>query len=140
VIFQGDFQDESGRTAGIALIADRRGVDGVFAGNDMMAVGLLDALADAGVDVPGEMMVVGFDDVPIARYARPSLTTMRVAIADIGRRAFARLQASIALPGEPPAPTERVIPELIMRASTARAGSTDANIADRPGRTQGMTR
>lgn len=121
LILQGDFQDESGRAAGIALIEDRRGVDGVFAGNDMMAVGLLDALDDAGVRVPEEMMVVGFDDVPIARYARPSLTTMRVAIADIGRRAFERLQASIAAPGARPAPAERVIPELITRASTDRA-------------------
>lgn len=121
IVFQGDFQDESGRAAGIALVGDRRGVDGLFASNDMMAVGCLDALADGGVRVPDEMMVVGFDDVPIARYARPALTTMRVAIADIGRRAFERLQASIEAPDAPPAPTERVLPELIVRASTDRA-------------------
>ena len=127
IIFQGDFQDESGRTAGIALVRQRRGVDGVFAGNDMMAVGCLDALADGGVRVPGEMMMVGFDDVPIARYARPALTTMRVAIADLGRRAFERLQASIEAPGAAPAPTERVLPELIVRASTDRAIASDTN-------------
>lgn len=136
IVFQGDFQDESGRAAGIALAKQRRGVDGVFAGNDMMAVGCLDALADAGVAVPDDLMVVGFDDVPIARYARPALTTMRVAIADIGRRAFERLQASIEAPGEPPAPTERVVPQLILRASTDRATVPNANItSDRQGRT-----
>lgn len=118
IVFQGDFADESGRSAGIALAGEARGVDGIFAGNDMMAVGCLDALAEAGIDVPGQMMVVGFDDVPIARYARPSLTTMRVAIADIGRRAFERLKSSIDVQASISAPTERIVPELIVRQST----------------------
>lgn len=119
IIFQGDFNDESGRAAGTALAGDLRGVDAVFAANDMMAVGCLDVLAEAGIAVPDAVMVVGFDDVPIARYARPSLSTMRVAIADIGRRSFERLQAAIAHPEEPPSPPDRIVPQLVVRGSTS---------------------
>jgi LacI family transcriptional regulator len=65
----------------------------VFAGNDMMAIGCLLALQEAGLSVPGDVAVAGFDDIPIARYVSPTLTTVRVRIVDLGRSALERLAA-----------------------------------------------
>jgi LacI family transcriptional regulator len=61
----------------------------VFAANDAMALGLLSALRDAGVRVPQEIAIAGFDDIPISRYVTPPLTTVKVPITELGRRAFA---------------------------------------------------
>ena len=55
--------------------------------------GFEEALAEAGIAVPGTVAVAGFDDIPIARYVAPALTTMRVHIADLGRRAFSVFSA-----------------------------------------------
>ena len=65
--------------------------------NDAMAVGALLALHESNVDVPGEISVVGFDDIPIARYVTPALTTVHVAIDVLGGRAAALLWRSAAL-------------------------------------------
>lgn len=59
----------------------------VVAGTDMVALGVLAALCDAGLDVPGDVWVVGFDDVPFAADLNPSLTTVRVPYEDLGRTA-----------------------------------------------------
>ena len=59
----------------------------------MMAIGCLLALREGGVDVPGEVAVTGFDDIPIARYVTPALTTVQVRIVDLGRSALERLAA-----------------------------------------------
>ncbi|HJW92077.1 MAG TPA: LacI family DNA-binding transcriptional regulator [Thermoanaerobaculia bacterium] len=67
----------------------------IFAANDSMAIGALSALADRGIAVPGEMSVAGFDDIPIAHYVAPPLTTIAVDIAEMGRRAFALLSESL---------------------------------------------
>ena len=87
----------------------------MFAANDMMAIGCLLALRDAGVDVPGRIAVAGFDDIPVARYL--ALTTMRVQIADIGARALARL-ADLLSGQQAEAITELHAPELVVRTTT----------------------
>ncbi|URW75478.1 LacI family transcriptional regulator [Sphingomonas donggukensis] len=115
-VFAGDFTEAAGEAAGRAIAADG-GIDAVFAANDVMAVGCMAALADAGVAVPGDVAVAGFDDVPIARYVTPGLTTMRVHIADLGARAFERLAALIAEPGVATPPDETLAPELVVRGS-----------------------
>lgn len=65
--------------------------DAVFAANDMMALGCLYAFAQAGVHVPSDVALAGFDDIPLARFVHPSLTTMQVSIAELGDRAMSRL-------------------------------------------------
>ena len=70
----------------------------VFAANDMMAVGCLAAFKDAGVRVPEDIALAGFDDIPIARYVTPALSTVRVRIADFGRLALERLAQVIEHP------------------------------------------
>lgn len=83
----GNFSEESGYEAAqriVAMKSDRP--TAVFAANDAMAIGALSAFNAAGLGVPHEMALVGFDDIPIARYLSPPLTTVNVPIAELGRR------------------------------------------------------
>lgn len=115
-IIPGDFMQETGAAAAPAILRDAPETDAIFAANDMMAIGALIALRDAGIAVPGRIAVAGFDDIPLARLISPSLTTMRVDIADIGARAIARLTDVIA--GATDDHVERFTPELIVRQTT----------------------
>lgn len=115
---QGDWSARSGYQAGRVLAADPE-VSAVFAGNDQMAIGLLLALHEAGRTVPGDVSVVGFDDIPEAAYLIPPLTTLRQDFEDEGRRVVAMLLAQIEQPAAEPVPV-RIVPELIVRSSTGR--------------------
>src|SRR5204862_1611466 len=83
----GDFSEPSGYEGAMRLLALQRAPTAVFAANDYMAVGVLGALSDAGVRVPQDMAVGGFDDIAMARYLNPPLTTVRVDAYRLGRRA-----------------------------------------------------
>ncbi len=87
----GDFSEAAGHAATRRLLAYAQRPTAIFAANDGMAIGVLSALQDAGVQVPEEMAVAGFDDIPMARYAHPPLSSVHVDINDLGRRATARL-------------------------------------------------
>jgi LacI family transcriptional regulator len=120
--FTGDFDEASGHLAGRAILDAGALPDAVFAANDMMALGCLYAFAQAGVEVPRDVALAGFDDIPLARVVHPSLTTMRVSIAELGGRALKRLLAQIDA-GEPAASESHVLlPELVVRQSSG--GST----------------
>jgi LacI family transcriptional regulator len=94
-VIEGDFNEEAGYRAGQQLLARTSRPRAVFAANDMMAVGCLYAFKAAGVDVPGDIALAGFDDIPIARYVTPPLSTVRVRIADLGRSALEQLAAML---------------------------------------------
>ena len=111
----GDWSAASGYDAG-REIAGRDDVTAVFCANDQMALGLLRALSEAGRSVPGDVSVVGFDDIPEAAYLIPPLTTVRQDFTAVGRRAIEIIQAALA--GEP-APERLISPELVVRASSA---------------------
>lgn len=113
----GDWSARSGYEIGqeIARLSD---VTAVVAANDQMALGLLRALTEAGRSVPGEVSVVGFDDIPEAAYLIPPLTTVRQDFSAVGRRAIEILQTAIAADGRP-VPERLISPELVVRASTA---------------------
>jgi LacI family transcriptional regulator len=115
----GDFTEEGGWSAARALVAQRRPrPTALFAANDAMAVGALLALREADIDVPGDISVVGFDDIPIARYVIPGLTTMRVAIDELGARAAALLFRALTDPITIREPRREVVPaELVVRHS-----------------------
>ncbi|WP_432536083.1 LacI family DNA-binding transcriptional regulator [Kineococcus arenarius] len=81
----GDFTVAGGRAAAEALLARVPDLDGVFAANDLMAAGVLQALAAEGLAVPGRVRVVGFDDAPLAAAATPPLTTVRQPVVEMGR-------------------------------------------------------
>jgi DNA-binding LacI/PurR family transcriptional regulator len=87
---EGDWTAASGYDAGRRLAADPE-VTAVFCANDEMAAGLLRALHEAGRAVPGDVSVVGFDDVLLAGYLWPPLTTVAQDFDEIGTRLVARL-------------------------------------------------
>lgn len=113
-VVRGDWSPESGYEAGRALVASGEVPDGIFCGNDAMAVGLIAALRDAGVDVPGSVSVVGFDDLAGVAYFAPPLTTVAQPFAELGAKALEVLVGAIA--GAPPV-AERLTPELKVRGS-----------------------
>ncbi|WP_433241909.1 LacI family DNA-binding transcriptional regulator [Streptosporangium sp. CA-135522] len=105
IIAVGDFTRESGAVAMRQLLADDPGLDAVFVANDLMALGALRTLRRAGREVPGDVAVVGFDDIPAAAYAEPPLTTVRQPTVEMGRRLARMLldtreRASVVLPTE----------------------------------------
>lgn len=110
----GDWTADFGYFAGQELLRIRD-FTAVFASNDQMALGLLHAFRDGGLDVPGEVSVIGFDDIPEAAHFWPPLTTVRQDFAELGRRAVAFLL------GELDAEARTIAPQLLVRASTAPA-------------------
>jgi LacI family transcriptional regulator len=94
-IIPGEFTEASGFRATQQILAGPVRPTAIFAANDSMAVGALSALREAGVRVPEDVAVVGFDDIPIAEYVSPPLTTVRVSVATLGARAVERLFGSI---------------------------------------------
>jgi len=124
VVLPGDFTEEGGEAAAREIMRRTKPCDAIFAANDMMAIGCLQALRAGGVPVPEEVAVAGFDDVPLARYL--ALTTVSVRIAEIGERAVARLIGL--LDGEADeAGCELHAPELIVRATTGPGASGAAS-------------
>ena len=139
----------SGYQTGQRLAADPE-VTAVLCGNDELALGVMRALHAAGLSVPGHVSVVGFDDMPVAEFLTPPLTTVRLDFAELGRACFARLRSlmepAVALQaalypasGHPatgePSVRRRPEPELVIRESagppslprgsgTARAATT----------------
>lgn len=117
-ILEGEFTQESGYEAGQQIAEGAERPDAVFACNDYMAIGAMAAFREAGIHVPDDIAVAGFDDIASARYASPSLTTVHVPVYDIGRRAGERLVQQIQ--SDTPLDAEQVqLPlELKVRAST----------------------
>jgi DNA-binding LacI/PurR family transcriptional regulator len=114
----GDWTASSGHAAGRRLagrIHEGEEVTAVFLANDQMALGLLAALHEEGLSVPGDVSVVGFDDLPEAPYLAPPLTTVRQDFAELGRRGVQLVLARLA--GEDLVP-EPVVPVLVVRSST----------------------
>lgn len=104
-----------------ALLERTRDFTAVFCFNDIAAIGAIRALKDAGLNVPGDVSVVGFDDIQSAAYAMPSLTTVRQPLAEMGKRGAQVLLERIAN-REAAQPAEIVMePEFVIRESTAAA-------------------
>jgi len=114
LIVEGDFEEQSGEHAVAALLATGHRFDGLFAANDNMAIGAIQALRIAGLRVPQDVAVVGFDDIPLARHL--GLSTVRVRIAELGERAIGRIFAH--LHGEEVATEHLHAPELVIRGTS----------------------
>lgn len=95
LIVQGDFSELSGHGAVKQLLDLERRPTAIFAANDSMAIGALSALRENHVRVPDDMAVAGFDDIPLARYMNPPLSTVHVDISQLGERAAALLLSSL---------------------------------------------
>lgn len=117
----GDFNEASGYAAGKQILAAGQRPDAVFAANDMMALGCLYAFNEAGIKLPDEIALAGFDDIPLARFVHPTLTTMRVNIAELGGMAVSRLLSAIDAHGVADLTPQTLVPELIVRESSSTA-------------------
>ncbi|MFJ6894429.1 LacI family DNA-binding transcriptional regulator [Streptomyces hokutonensis] len=115
---EGDWSAASGYRAGRELAEDR-GVTAVFAANDDMAIGLIRALTEAGLRVPEDVSVVGFDDIPVAAYVTPPLTTVRQPFDTVAQEGLKRLVHAIENPNAAPLPSSPPPVDLIIRTSTA---------------------
>ncbi|MEX2262910.1 MAG: LacI family DNA-binding transcriptional regulator [Bryobacteraceae bacterium] len=129
LVAHGDGKAEGGRVAMQSLLALRDPPTAVFCYNDMTAIGALRTLHSKGWKAPEEMSVVGFDDLPIAQYVEPPLTTVRQPKAEMGRMAAERLlnllgrselSGSEAAGGGGAGSSIRVPGELVVRASACR--------------------
>ena len=116
-VLRGDFSEESGYRAGRLLLAQVRRPDAAFAANDMMAIGCLFALNEAGLHVPRDIALTGFDDIPMARFVTPPLTTVRVRISEMGARALERLALAIDSPDREKRSAQTIPPVLVVRNS-----------------------
>ncbi|SEG96001.1 DNA-binding transcriptional regulator, LacI/PurR family [Nonomuraea solani] len=113
-VAHGDFTEASGAAAMTHLLTEHPDLDAVLVASDEMAVGALGVLKERGRAVPGEIAVVGFDDVVTARHTHPTLTTVRQPIKALGREMIRMLLALIR--GEQPTPL--ILPtELVIRES-----------------------
>ena len=131
IVLRGDFSEASGYRAGLEICAGAERPDAIFAANDMMALGCLFALNEQGVRVPDDIALAGFDDIPIARFVTPPLTTVRVRIADLGRRAFERLAELIDEGDDGAKTTQRLDCDLVVRPSSGwRDAAPPASAAD----------
>ena len=111
----GDWTAASGERAMASLLRGRGTIDGVFAASDLMALGALHAIHQAGLRVPEDIAVVGFDDVDMAAHSSPPLTTIRQPSQDA---AAAMVELLVAKLAKRTAPTEVLLPvELVVRAS-----------------------
>ncbi len=110
------FNREGGALGVDALLAGEAPFTAVLCANDLLALGAMQRLADLGIDVPGDVSVAGFDDIQTAAMATPGLSTVRLPLHEIGRRAFGFAERLLA--GDRPA--REVLPtELVLRGSTA---------------------
>jgi DNA-binding LacI/PurR family transcriptional regulator len=117
LVARADFTSEGGAAATRRILAVRPDVDAVFAASDAMAAGALDAILASGRRVPDDVALVGYDDSPIASATRPTLTSVRQPIEEMGRE-MARLVIQAV---DRPSPTPRRVvlaTELVPRAST----------------------
>jgi len=116
-IVEGDFDPRSGHEAMRALLTRERRPTAVFVASDVVAFGVYGALRDEGMRVPADVSVIGFDDIPLAAYADPPLTTVHVPAFELGFAAGRSLLDLIA--------GRSVPPRSLLPAAVVRRGSTD---------------
>ncbi len=117
LVYQGDFTFDCGREVVKQTLEKGLSFDAIFAHNDLSAVGAMTALREAGLTVPDDVAVVGFDDIPLAAHTDPPLTTVHQPMREMGGTAAKLLLShfgGVKLPEEP-----QIIPTtLIVRGST----------------------
>jgi DNA-binding LacI/PurR family transcriptional regulator len=127
LVASGEFDEDEAFTAIQQMLLDGIDFDAIFAGDDDSAIGAMRALKMAGRLIPRDVAVVGFDDVPFARYLSPALTTVRAPIEEIGREAVCQLKRLMS--GEQAQALTLMRTELVIRESCGCA-SDEPNPSD----------
>jgi LacI family transcriptional regulator len=122
MVFERDFDFIEGQTAMRRMLRLPERPTAVFAANDIQAIGAIAACRGAGIRVPEDLSIIGFDDLPVAEFANPQLTTIRVPGDRMGHVAALRLFDMIR--GDVDPPSEVLPVELVTRESTAPAPGT----------------
>jgi LacI family transcriptional regulator len=113
----GDFSEGAGFRGAQALVRRASRPTAIFASNDAMAIGALSALRESGLAVPADIAVAGFDDIPMAAYVEPPLSSVHVDISALGERATIRLLEALKQDGGHTARREIVPTTLVLRRS-----------------------
>jgi len=121
--FNGDFTEAGGYAATRLILSQPLRPTAIFAANDSMAIGALSALREAGIRVPDDMSVAGFDDIPLARYMDPPLSSVKVPIAELGSGAVEMLLNAITHKNSHKRRRERLPTSLVMRSSCGAPAS-----------------
>ena len=110
------FREEDGVAFAQRVLAGEVEADALFCANDELALSVMHTLQDGGLDVPGDIAVVGWDDVMTARYVRPGLTTVRQPVRELGALVAERLHERVA--GSPAKEGRQVLPtQVVLRSS-----------------------
>lgn len=123
---EGDFSEAAGHRAAQRLLEASPRPTAVFAANDGMAIGALSAFREAGLRVPQDIAIGGFDDIPMARYVEPALSSVQVDISALGARATAWLLEALQSPGPREIRRETVATTLVVRKSCGAREPGDA--------------
>ena len=116
-MLESDFTSTGGYNAA-AILLESNPPSAIFAGNDMIGIGVLRAAAERNVRVPSELSVIGFDDIQMSRYVYPALTTVGQSILQLGEMAAEVLLRRIATPTL--GTDQRIVtPSIVLRESTA---------------------
>ena len=116
-VLHSDFTSPGGHAAASRLL-DGEPPTAIFAGNDMIGFGVLRAAAERNIDVPGQLSVIGFDDIELSRYVYPPLTTVGQSIRELGESAAELLLSRVAAPRCGTAEHRIVAPRIVLREST----------------------
>ncbi len=117
LIVPGDFSEAAGAAGAQTLLRLQPRPTAIFAANDGMAIGALFALREAGLRVPDDIAIGGFDDIPMARYVEPALSSVHVDISALGERATAALVSELRHPGRRALIRETATTTLVVRRS-----------------------
>ena len=118
LVREGNFHHETGYSLGLELLRLPDRPTAIFTGNDLQALGLYEAARELGLRIPQELSVVGFDDLPIARWIGPPLTTVRQPLTEMAEAA-ARLVIDLSKGARPAALRADLATRLVERSSTA---------------------
>ncbi|MET0126591.1 MAG: LacI family DNA-binding transcriptional regulator [Pseudomonas caspiana] len=117
-IIESDYTSPGGYQAAVGLLSGPPPT-AIFAGNDMIGIGVLRAAAERGIQVPRDLSVVGFDDIEMSRYVYPALTTVGQSIVELGESAAQMLLRRISGAFEGATEQRVVTPSIVLRESTA---------------------
>ena len=122
ILVEGDHPIEAGVEAALALVSRRVPPTAVVCSNDLTAIGVIRKAFDLALDIPGDLSVVGFDDIPFAQYTMPPLTTVQISQKEIASAAFGALLDAAESATDP---DERAVSSiatyLVVRSSTGMA-------------------
>ena len=117
-VMEGDFTEESGYKAGKKIADQNQKPEVVFALNDSMAIGCLRAFKEQNLIVPDDIALVGFDDIPLARYVTPSLTTVRIPVTEMGQKSLEMIRHQVRSDSRLATEDYEFSPELVIRDSS----------------------